>query len=362
MHVVLSLDPGGTERLVIGIAKALRPAVEPLVVCLDTAGAWAGELTEAGVPVVALQREAGFQPGLGSAIAGVARQYAVDVIHCHHYSPFIYGQIGALLGRRRRVVFTEHGQLAGQTRSIKRRLVNPILGRLPAAIYAVSGELRREMIREGFPSARVRVLHNGIEPGAPPTAIARKCARRALGVGDDALLIGAAGRLDPVKDFVTLVDAVARLRLRLDAIRLVIIGDGAERSALERYAEATAPGAVLFTGYRSDVRALLPAFDIFANSSTHEGVSLTILEAMAAALPVVATSVGGTPEVVVENETGLLVPACNPASLAAAIGRLARLPETRRRMGEAARFRVKSHFSLDAMTRGYLGAYLGEDV
>jgi glycosyltransferase involved in cell wall biosynthesis len=236
-----------------------------------------------------------------------------------------------------------------------------VLGLLPAEIFAVSSELRREMIREGFPARRVRVLHNGIDPGTAPTPFSRARARRALGVPDDVLLIGTAGRLDPVKDFSTLITAVAEHRLHHAATRLVIIGDGPERAALERLA-ATAPGTVVFTGYRSDVRDLLPALEIFVNSSTHEGVSLTILEAMAAALPVIATRVGGTPEVVLDNETGLLVPPQNPMSLAAAVNALAQSPDRRQRMGEAARLRMKSHFSLETMTRAYLTAYLGEDA
>ncbi len=362
MHVVLSLNPGGTERLVIEIAKALAPRIEPVVCCLDEPGAWAGELTAIGVPVIALHRAPGFQPRLGYAIAEVADAHGVDVLHCHHYSPFIYGQLAALVGRRRRVIFTEHGQLSGQKRSFKRSLLNPIVGRLPTAIYAVSGELRRGMIDEGLPSRRVQVLHNGIDPGARPTSIARARARHALGIGDNVMLVGTAGRLDPVKDLSTLIAATTRLRQSVPAAKLAVIGDGPERGALEALASRVAPGAVLFTGYRSDVRLLLPAFDIFVNSSTHEGVSLTVLEAMAAALPVVATRVGGTPEVVADNETGVLVPSGNPERLAAAMKTLALAPERRRQMGEAGRFRMKKHFSLQAMTRGYLSAYLGGDA
>jgi glycosyltransferase involved in cell wall biosynthesis len=226
----------------------------------------------------------------------------------------------------------------------------------------VSAELRRDMIREGFPASRVRVLHNGIDPGLAPTPLARAGARRALGVFDERLVIGAAGRLDPVKDFPTLIRAVARLRRDHPTAQLVIIGDGQERAALERFAADAAPDGVVFSGYRSDVRTLLPAMDLFANSSTHEGVSLTILEAMAAALPVIATRVGGTPEVVVGNETGLLVDAQNPDQLASALNTLALDPRRRRRMGEAGRLRMTARFSLDVMARAYVSAYLGGAV
>jgi glycosyltransferase involved in cell wall biosynthesis len=359
MHVVLSLEPGGTERLVIEIARKLAPGVQSVVCCLDQAGAWAPELGAVGVPVVTLSRRPGFQPGLGVEIARHAARHRIDVLHCHHYSPFVYGQIAALVSRTLKVVFTEHGRVSDAGPRPKRRLVNPLLGRLPSSIYAVSADLRRHMIAEGLPSGRVQVIHNGIEPGPRPTFADRVAARRALGVADDVFLIGAAGRLDPVKDLPTLIEAFSVLSRTHPSLRLVLIGDGPERARLEQIANTLGVAeAVTFTGYRSDVRKLLPALDLYANSSMQEGVSLTILEAMAAAMPVVATRVGGTPEVVVDGETGMLTPARSPEGLTAAFETLLRAPERRRSMADAARDRVARHFTVDRMAAGYLDAYL----
>jgi glycosyltransferase involved in cell wall biosynthesis len=139
-----------------------------------------------------------------------------------------------------------------------------------------------------------------------------------------------------------------------------VIGDGPERDSLQQqFGGVAGAPAITWTGYRDDVRRLLTAADVYVNSSTHEGVSLTILEAMAAAIPVVATRAGGTPEVVLDGETGMLVGVRSPNSLAAAMETLARDPALRRSMGEAGRFRVKHHFSLDAMAGSYLRAYRG---
>jgi glycosyltransferase involved in cell wall biosynthesis len=138
----------------------------------------------------------------------------------------------------------------------------------------------------------------------------------------------------------------------------VVIGDGQERQRLEQLATALGVSAdVRFTGYRGDVRLLLAAADVYANTSIHEGVSLTILEAMATALPVVATRVGGTPEVVVDQQTGVLVPARSPESLASALTALCGSTEQRRVMGDAARVRVTRYFNVDAMAASYLQAY-----
>jgi glycosyltransferase involved in cell wall biosynthesis len=360
MHVVLSLDPGGTERLVIDIVKGLAPAVESIVCCLDRPGAWAPELTRIGVPVLTLRRQPGFHPGLGRRIARLAASHGVSVLHCHQYTPFVYGQLGAVLAPSLRVVFTEHGRLSDAGPSFKRRVLNPVLGRLPDAIFAVSQDLRSYMVGEGLPASHVKVIHNGIDAGPPPSAAARLEARRALGLPSDACVIGTAGRLDPVKDLATVIDAFAALRRRHPDMRLVIIGDGPERSRLEAHAAARdLAAAIVFTGYRRDARALMPALDVYVNSSVQEGVSLTILEAMAAAIPVVATRVGGTPEVVLDDETGVLVPPRSPGRLCAAVERLMAAPERRRLLGDAARFRVKRSFSTRAMIAAYASAYFG---
>lgn len=362
LQVVLSLNPGGTERLVIDIAKRLLPRVSTTVCCLEDAGSWAHELTDLGIPVIALNRRPGFHPSLGLRIADIATRHNATTFHCHQYSPFVYGRIAAMRLRGVNVVFTEHGRLSDRPASNKRRLVNQVLGRLPARIHSVSADLRRHMVAEGFPAHRVRVIYNGIEPGTVPTWRDRVDARRALGIGPNAFLFGTAARLDPVKNLESLIDAVALTRRDLPQAELVIIGDGPERQQLEaRARDAGLAGGVHFAGYRTDVRRLLPGIDVYVNSSTSEGVSLTILEAMASARPVVATRVGGTPEVVVDEVTGLLVPARSPAAIAAAVTRLACAPEQRLAFGTAGRSRMETLFAVDVMVQKYLDAYLTRD-
>jgi glycosyltransferase involved in cell wall biosynthesis len=359
MQVALSLAPGGTERLVIEIAKRLAPHVDMRVCCLDEPGAWAPELEAQGVPVRALARRAGFRPGLAFELAGIVRQHAVQVLHCHHYSPFVYGQLAALLKPGLRVVFTEHGRLSDAGPSAKRRIVNPWLGRLPSRIFAVSADLRRHMIAEGFPAERVEVAYNGIDAGEMPTAVERTDSRRELQVHDDEVVLGTVGRLDAVKDLGVMIHALASVRPAGAPYRLVLVGDGPERSPLEDLATGLGVrGVVTFTGYRADVRRLLPGFDLFLNSSVHEGVSLTILEAMAAGLPVVATAVGGTPEVVVHGETGMLVPSRSPEPFAGTLAELTRDRSRRIAMGRAGRARVLERFTSDAMIREYLTSYV----
>ena len=170
MQLVLSLAPGGTERLVIDLCRRLADRVDTVVCCLDEPGAWAAEVTALNIPVVSLSRQPGFHPSLSVRLGEALKAHDVDVIHCHHYSPYVYGVLAAMLNPSVRIVFTEHGRLHGAGISTKRRLVNPVLSRWPARIFAVSASLKQDMVAEGFPQRSIDVLYNGIELGPRPLA------------------------------------------------------------------------------------------------------------------------------------------------------------------------------------------------
>ena len=146
MQLVLSLSPGGTERLVIEIVRGLAARVDSIVCCLDEPGAWADELAAMHVPVIPLQREPGFHPSLAARLARVMKAHAIEIVHCHHYSPYVYGLLASMLRPGVQLVFTEHGKLSDHGPSRKRRLVNPILSRWPARVCAVSADLKQHMI------------------------------------------------------------------------------------------------------------------------------------------------------------------------------------------------------------------------
>jgi len=357
LHVVLSLNPGGTERLVVALAERLGTSTPTAVCCLDEIGAWGEALRLSGVPVASLDRRQGFHPALGRRIATLARDHRADVIHCHHYSPFVYAALSRAFYGGARLLFTEHGRLADAPPSAKRRLANAVLARLPDQVFAVSADLKAHLVREGFRSDRIRVLHNGIDVGPLPTPEDRTAARQALGVGDDGCLVATVARLDPVKGLGTLVDGFARLRASDPRARLVIIGEGPERQALQKQTvERNLQESVRLLGHRDDARRLLAGVDVYVNSSTFEGISLTILEAMAACLPVVATRVGGNPEII-DASCGVLVEAGEAGALAAELAALSGSPGRRLELGSFARQRVERHFSLDRMVREYSLVY-----
>src|SRR4029450_12495141 len=164
MQVVLSLTPGGTERLVVELSCRLHGTHEMTVCCLDEPGAWAGEVERVGIPVVTIGRRPGFRPDVGKRIAQVAAAHRIDLLHCHHYSPFIYGTMSRWW-RSRPVIFSEHGRTSDAPASRKRRLANQLFGRVPDRIFAVSCDLKAHMVREGFDASRIDVIYNGIDPG-----------------------------------------------------------------------------------------------------------------------------------------------------------------------------------------------------
>jgi len=357
LQVVLQLDPGGTERLVVELIRRLHARYPMAVCCLDEAGLWAPRLTAMGVEVTTLRRAPGFRVSLVREVARAVRRHDATVLHCHHYSPFVYGRLASVLVPGTRVVFTEHGRLSDAPPSRKRRFATRVLRAGVPALYAVSHDLRRHLLEEGFP-ARLEVIWNGIDPGRAPTSADVERARQLLGAAPGDRVVGSVGRLDPVKDFRTLLAAFAAIARRDPRLRLFIVGEGHEQSALADVirAENIAARAQLL-GHREDVAALLPGCDVYVNSSITEGISLTILEAMAAERPVVATAVGGTPEIVQDDETGLLRPARDTAALASAIHDLATDVPRATRLGAAGRARVLAHFTLDHMIERYAQIY-----
>lgn len=356
LQVVLSLGPGGTERLVIDLVTRLHGSMPTAVCCLDEAGAWGEQLRRDGYEVTALSRTPGFQPMIGRAIAAAARRHGATVIHAHQYTPFVYSCFSRFWHRGAAVVFTEHGRLSDAPPSPKRRAVNGVLGRFSARTCAVSEDLKRFMTREGFRSEDVSVVYNGIEPGRAIDPDVRSEMRAALGFDSRTFVVGAVARLDPVKSLETLIQTVASFDAATPIVAL-IVGDGPERAALERAAAASgASSRTRFLGYRADARRCLAACDAYVNCSTSEGVSLTILEAMAAALPVIVTAVGGTPEVVTPD-CGVLIPARDSGALAGAIRTLQADPARARARGLAGRARVERVFSIERMVADYANVY-----
>lgn len=211
------------------------------------------------------------------------------------------------------------------------------------------------------PRKRLSVITNGIRLPPPAAPEDRERLRRELSIPTGAQIVGTVGRLDPVKAYDNLIAAFARLLSADPAGRprvLLIVGDGPERARLEQLVREHELGdAVRFLGWRKDVPRLLSLMHVFVLSSDSEGTSISLLEAMASGVPVVATAVGGTPDVIHSERVGSLVPPGNVAALASAIGDLLSDPGRRSALGEHGRARVEAEYSFGAMARQYQVLY-----
>jgi glycosyltransferase involved in cell wall biosynthesis len=227
-------------------------------------------------------------------------------------------------------------------------------------VVAVGEAVRRALIQnEGIPSARVRVIYNGIDLSQfSPKGLDDDSIRREISIGDADLMIIQVARLDYLKDHATAIQVMEHLVKSHTRARLVLVGDGPELGKIEALTRKCGlTEHVRFLGLRTDVARLLHAADLFLLTSISEGIPLTLIEAMAAGLPVVATQVGGVPEVVQDGATGLLAPARDADSLAGKIKCLAGNPELRRQMSQRARDRARGCFSECLMHGKYLELY-----
>jgi glycosyltransferase involved in cell wall biosynthesis len=216
-----------------------------------------------------------------------------------------------------------------------------------------SSFLKRQILSRfpELPPERVEVLHNGVDTAAldPARCVRREEVRRELGVSEEVALVTAVGRLTAVKNYPLLLRSFARALQSFPKAALAVVGEGEESEALKTLSgELGIADRVRFTGFRKEVPELLHASDLFAHTSLMEGLPNAVLEAMAMGRAVVATEVGGVPELVAHGETGLLTPSGNEEALAGALLRLLNAPETRRRMGDAGRLRVRQRFDQDA--------------
>jgi sugar transferase (PEP-CTERM/EpsH1 system associated) len=301
-----------------------------------------------------LGRRQGNDPGLVLRLTRLLRHERPHILHTHGWATLVEGLVGARLACVPVVVHGEHGTL--ELRPLNRRVQRWAWGRA-SQVMAVSSRLAERMEREiGFPAARVRVIRNGVDTQRFTPSL-REAARQELGFAAGQTVLGTAGRLVPVKDQATLLHAWGLLKQRGLPFTGVIAGKGALKDELEALAASLGLDNVAFLGNRPDVERVMAALDVFILSSVSEGLSNTIQEAMASGLPVVATDVGGADELVVPEETGLLVPASNPSAMADALERLIRDEPSRLRMGAASRARTEATFALDGMVRAYTQMY-----
>jgi glycosyltransferase involved in cell wall biosynthesis len=304
------LSIGGTEVVVTNLTRWLRGhGVDVEVGCLDEVGELGEKLRLEGVPVVCYGRKSGKDLGLPLRIARHLRRGRIDLIHAHQMTPFVYGVLAKRITGVP-LILTEHGRFHPDVATTARRLFNRLFRSSADRVTAVSAAVRESLVSvEGFRREAIEVLYNAVDiERFAPSASRKEEARRRLRLPLDARVIGSVGRLHPDKNHALLLRVAARLRSEIPALFVVIVGSGDEQPRLVALArDLGVSDRVILCGERKDVEAILPAFDVFALPSRTEGTPMTLLEAMAAEVPIVASAVGGIPEILERDLEAILV-------------------------------------------------------
>ena len=358
MHVVLSLDMGGLERIVEDLVRgADRSEIVPSVCCVEKPGRLSEGLLEQGIEVVSLDKGPGIRLKGFTGSFRSFRSARPHVVHTHQIGALFYAGPAARLAKVPVVVHTEHGKHFGESRRL--RVLGRIGVRYADRVFTVSDDIAQEAFRlKVFSPGSTRTVINGIDVERFARPIDVSGLRRELGLKEEDFVAGTVARLSPVKDQKTLIGAFALMRQRVGGAHLVLVGDGPSRGELEAMVDSTGlNGSVHFVGAQDDVAGYLQLFDTFVLSSLSEGIPLVILEAMAAGVPVVSTAVGGVREIVTDGKTGVLVPPGQVETLAGVLVELAGDEARRRELGRAGRELVGREYSLKRMSETYLDEY-----
>lgn len=344
---------GGAERIAAYIAAGLDRERFDSWLCASrpSAGLLVDYVRNADVEFLALERRSASDLLAWRPLLSLLRRESIDVLHAHTFSSNIWG---TLIGRIARVpVIVSHEHTWSYVGQPARRLLDRhLIARGSSAFVAVSRADQRKMQEvEKIPLRKTRFMPNGI---LPVTVGDGRRFRAELEIPPDALLVGTVSVLRAQKALEVLIEAARLLAPEFPALRVVIAGTGPEEERLRALASGT---PVVLAGHRRDVPDLLAALDVAAQSSDFEGSPLAVMEYMAAALPVVATAVGGVPDLIDDDVHGLLVPPRDAPALAAGIARLLRDEPLRRRLGESARERQRQEFDAASMVRRFEELY-----
>jgi glycosyltransferase involved in cell wall biosynthesis len=355
-HVVLTLDVGGLERVVIDLCRQGQTLGQQVsILCIQKPGALAHAAEALGVPVACSGKPAGFRPDFIPVIADLFRTLRPDVVHTHQIGALVYAGPAARRARVPLTVHTEHGK--HYATSWKRRMLGRVAARYARRFFTVSTDIGHE-VRDCRIVSPSRIVHvpNGIDTSRFDVREDVAELRREFGLSPDQPVIGTVGRLAGVKRHDVLLQAFARLHHR--SAQLLIAGGGPLQHELGGLADGLGiSDRVKFAGYLDRPERALAAMDVFALTSQSEGMPLAILEAWAAGKPVVASRVGGVPELVDDGRTGLLFESGDSETLAGLLDRLLVDRALGHTLGSAGQTLARNRFDTRAMAETYRRHY-----
>ena len=362
LHITFDMALGGTEQVIKQLVENTPPdRIEHHIFCLE------GEIKELGQLLISkgyiihkYQRKKGFDLSLVIYLRRLITQEQYDVVHCHQYTPFVYGVIASIF-KHSKVIFTEHGRFYPEVLKPKRKFINPVLSLFTNKITAISKATAKAVIDfEYMPQRKVQVVYNGLKLDVDKLKVTHSILdlRDFLKVPKGAFLFGTIARLDPIKNHLMLIKAFAELCKNDNTLYLVIIGDGPMMAEIHiLVTNLNIENNVILTGFIVEPQKYLLAMDVFLLPSFSEGTSMTLLEAMACGISPIVTNVGGNPEIVENDVSGLIVESDVQHELVAAMSKLLVDQRFRIKISEAAVERFKSTFKENHMVKNYMKIY-----
>jgi glycosyltransferase involved in cell wall biosynthesis len=359
MHLTYDMRIGGTEMVIKNLIEGSSAKLFDMsIFCIEKPiGPWGVKMQDAGLNIAAVQRKPGFDISLIFAIRKHIQHNNIDILHCHQYTPWVYGVLAAL-GTKTTVIFTEHGRFYPDSSTWKRKLINPLLCKITDDITAISQATKQALVDfENVPEARIDVIYNGIQPlKVDPTKTLQL--RQKLNIPNDSYILGTIARLDPIKNHRMMLDAFLMVLKEHANTVLIIVGDGEERENINKHIQVLGlENNVHMIGYDPQPQHYLALMDVFLLSSLSEGTSMTLLEAMSLSKPCVVTDAGGNKEVIADSLNGIVTSNDNATEFSQAILKLITDKNLFSRYALAGRNRFTQLFDISVMIKRFIGIY-----
>ena len=359
-HLTFDMRIGGTEQVIKNlIENSDSQQLDMSIICIESPlGPFADDLLANGTRITAFSRSPGFDRNLIRQIRNHIKQHHIDILHCHQYTPWVYGSLAAFLTRTK-AIFTEHGRFYPDSSSWKRKLVNPLLHRITAATTAISHATKDALVTyENLPAKDIQVIYNGISPLAIDQNQVTKL-RKSLNIGEKTLCLGTVARLDPIKNHSMMLKAFKQVIDQGIEAKLLIVGDGEMRPVIGNLIKELAiTDNVIMTGYQAKPQHHMALMDIYLLSSLSEGTSMTLLEAMSIGKPCVVTDAGGNPEIIKQGVNGFVTQNDNANAFAKAIIRISSDADKKKKMSTESQHRFNKEFSAKLMADQFMHLYI----
>ena len=355
LHINTERTWRGGEQQTLYLARGLKQRGHETQIACQPGSPLSARAREEGIEVAEIPMRAECDPVAIRALARLIASQQYDIVHMHTSHAHTLGCLASLLARRGARIVTRRVDF-----SIIKSPVSKLKYTWGITKYiAISEAIKRVLVNDGINPDRIAVVHSGIDISRFGKTLDNARVRNELHIDSNQPVIGNIAHMADHKGQKYLIQAVPEVLKEFPTAKFMIVGGGELRPDLEHYVEQLGiKSSVIFTGFRGDIPELLKAFDIFVMPSHMEGLCTSIMDAMAAGVPVVASNVGGIPEIVQNELNGLLVPAKNPSALAAAIIRLIKNPEQGIKFATVARKTVETNFSVDAMVEGNIAVYI----